>query len=158
MYATAGGGMKGGERQLHSHQASPGSACGAVAGGPEVRRKVSLLPSPLEGDRTSVSPGNRDGDVGSVVTVRSGARECCPRPAISPGSQHRALPGPVRASWTARSCLCHLGPFKDTLAASVSPVCLPQKSGCEGKGDIDDERSPSGTVPGGLATEPLSHG
>lgn len=114
--------------------AQPG---GAVAGGPEVRRKVSLLPRPLEGDRASVSPGNRGGDVGRVVTVHFGATECCPRPATSPGSQRWALSGPVGASWTAWSCLCHLGPIRDTLGASVSPVCLPPKSSYEGKGDIE---------------------
>lgn len=101
--------------------AQPG---GAVAGGPEVRRKVSLLPRPLEGDRASVSPGNRGGDVGRVVTVHFGATECCPRPATSPGSQRWALPGPVGASWTAWSCLCHLGPIRDT--QSPQSAC-PQK-------------------------------
>lgn len=140
--ATAGGVREGVEWREGSPSptvtrhglAQPG---GAVASGPEVRRKVSLLPRPLEGDRASFSPGNRGGGEGSVVTVHFGATECCPRAATSAGSQHRALPGPVGASWAAWSCLCHLGALRDTLGASVSPVCLPPKSSYEGKGDIE---------------------
>lgn len=63
---------------------------------PRERRKVPLLPSPLEGDRASVFPGNRVGARGP-----SEARECCPRRASSLGSQGR-VPGPLG---TARSCL-----------------------------------------------------
>lgn len=69
---------------------------------------MSLWASSLEVTGLQSSLGTGVGEWGDL------ARECCPRLAVSLGSQG------TRASWTAWSCLCHLEQVRDTPGALVS--------------------------------------
>lgn len=119
---------------------------GTVAVGPEARRKMSLLPSPLEGDRASVFPGNGAGGVGQYINSLLRGQGMLPWAGCLPWEPGQG----TGASWDGLAmCLPSWASQRHPWSLSLL-VCLPQQSGYEGIVEVEGERSPSSAVPWGV--------